>query len=191
MKAYAGIGSRETPPEYLHLAESLAKTLEHEGWTCRSGHAPGADQAFERGAQSHAELYLPWPDFESDVPRHPDLVYWPSLPPGGQFTIGHHVQANGFVVGEPSAQAYEIAAEHHPNYLNMKPGAKRLHARNSHQVLGADLKSPATFVVCWTKDAIETGGTAQAMRIAKAHEIPIFNLADLDDFLRVSEYLPG
>jgi hypothetical protein len=45
------------------------------------------------------------------------------------------------------------------------------------------------FVVCWTKHGGEVGGTAQAMRVARAHAIPIFNLADTDDLLRVSEYV--
>jgi hypothetical protein len=34
------------------------------------------------------------------------------------------------------------------------------------------------FVVCWTPGGLLKGGTAQAMRIAHAYGIPVFNLAD-------------
>lgn len=66
-RAYTGVGSRETPEPALALIERVAKKLAADRWTLRSGHAPGADQAFERGAAHRAEIYLPWPDFESDV----------------------------------------------------------------------------------------------------------------------------
>jgi hypothetical protein len=49
MKAYAGIGSRETPPEILSSMEGIAYWLAGKGWTLRSGRALGADTAFERG----------------------------------------------------------------------------------------------------------------------------------------------
>ena len=48
--------------------------------------------------------------------------------------------------------------------------------RNGYQVLGYDLKTPSKFLICWTKDGKETGGTAQAMRIAKDYKIPVYNL---------------
>jgi hypothetical protein len=62
---------------------------------------------------------------------------------------------------------------------------KSLMARNSHQVLGADLRSPVDFVVCWTPDSCEsettrapiTGGTGQAIALADRWGIPVVNLA--------------
>ncbi len=58
-------------------------------------------------------------------------------------------------------------------------------ARNSHQVLGADLKSPVDFVICWTPDGCETerqrvwetGGTGQAIALADRWGVPVVNLA--------------
>jgi len=53
---YAGIGSRKTPPDILALMEACAYKLARYGWNLRSGGAPGADQAFERGvAQANRE----------------------------------------------------------------------------------------------------------------------------------------
>jgi hypothetical protein len=67
-KVYAGIGSRRTPDTVLDLIERLAGELAAAGWLLRSGHVPGAGQAFERGADADAEVFLPWPTFEIDVP---------------------------------------------------------------------------------------------------------------------------
>ncbi len=44
------------------------------------------------------------------------------------------------------------------------------------QVLGSDLETPVSFVVCWTIGGKISGGTGQALRIAKDLGIPIFNL---------------
>jgi hypothetical protein len=48
-KIYAGIGSRETPPDILRIMERLGKKLALEGWVLRSGGARGADSAFHKG----------------------------------------------------------------------------------------------------------------------------------------------
>lgn len=42
MKAYAGIGSRETPLQILSLMEQIAMSLSKVGFTLRSGYADGA-----------------------------------------------------------------------------------------------------------------------------------------------------
>ena len=50
-----------------------------------------------------------------------------------------------------------------------------------YQILGMGCKSPSAMVVCWTPDGstgittARTGGTGQALRIAFAHGVPIFN----------------
>jgi hypothetical protein len=46
---YAGIGSRETPPNILLEMTEIAKQLDSK-YTLRSGGAEGADKAFEAGA---------------------------------------------------------------------------------------------------------------------------------------------
>ena len=55
-----------------------------------------------------------------------------------------------------------------------------------YQILGMGCKSPSAMVVCWTPDGstgittARTGGTGQALRIAFAHGVPIFNLQRRD-----------
>ena len=54
--AYAGIGSRETPPTVLDLMGRFASQLSIQGWVLRTGMAGGADQAFYRGAHAPGRL---------------------------------------------------------------------------------------------------------------------------------------
>jgi hypothetical protein len=131
--AYAGIGSRATPPAVLDLMTRAASWLSGEDWVLRTGMAAGADQAFYRGASTHGafELYLPWPTFEADA-------HAPSC------------RSEQFVLGEPTPAAHELAARFHPAWSRLTRAVRALHARNAHQVLGADLASPARFVLCWT-----------------------------------------
>lgn len=147
---YAGIGSRETPEDVQNSFTRIADYLARKGYVLRSGGADGADLAFERGCdytRSKKEIYLPWRGFNgSDSSR---------------------------VVCDPLA--FEIAEKYHPYYSNLKDGAKKLQARNSHQVLGEDLKTPSSFIICWTKGGKSVGGTAQAIRIATDYDIPVFN----------------
>lgn len=58
---YAGIGSRETPDDILHLMYLLGRKLAIDGYVLRSGHAAGADLAFEKGCDSvngRKEIFL-------------------------------------------------------------------------------------------------------------------------------------
>jgi hypothetical protein len=164
---YAGIGSRETPPAALALIEAASARLARRGWVLRTGMSPGADQAFYRGARSNGgavELYLPWPGFEA----------------------GARLEGEGAEVRElprPSARAYELAERHHPAWGRVGARARHLLARDGHQVLGADLATAVAFVVCWTADGSldgaggGAGGTGQALRIACAEQVQVFNLA--------------
>jgi hypothetical protein len=80
-------------------------------------------------------------------------------------------------------EAYRIASTHHPAWNQMHSIDRRIHLRNVFQVLGRDLNSPSSFVLCWTPDGSvgettkTTGGTGMAIRIAFARSIPIYNLA--------------
>lgn len=149
-KAYAGIGSRDTPKEVLELMFHLGEWLANKGYTLRSGHAQGADISFESGcikACGAKEIYIPWQGF-------------------------NHSTSNFFRI---SNAAYDIAKKYHPAWDRCSKYAKDLMARNSYQVLGIDLNSPCKFIICYTDKGKLIGGTAQALRIAMAYNIPIFN----------------
>jgi hypothetical protein len=161
-KAYTGIGSRDTPPDICMQMRDLASQYEKDGWILRSGHADGSDLAFESGVMNvhNKEIYIP------------------------------HLRFNGSnSMLLPSAEAFVIAERYHPTWDKCSVMAKKLHARNVHQVLGQDLKSPSKFLVCYTVDGEISGGTGQALRIAISYGIPIKNLHEngKKDFTYVPE----
>ena len=163
---YTGVGSRRTPPDVLQLMRHIASALAADGWTLRSGHAPGADQAFERGARTNAEIYLPWTGFERNVP-----------------TMAR------YVLDAPFTPAYELASKHHPRWDWLRASQRALHARNAHEAFGRFLDDPSLFVICWTPGAKSIGGTGQVIRMAHAHEIPVYDLADPGTLHRVKSWL--
>lgn len=171
-KVYAGIGSRQTPDHILGVMTDLARVLREEGWWLRSGHAEGADQAFEAGAGGHADVYLPWASFNAGVPLRANSVAY-----------------------APTDAAHDVAALHHPIWRTLPGSVRMLHARNVHQVLGWQLDEPARFVVCWTPDGSldgrgpNSGGTGQALRVAAAHGIEVFNLRFDLHLERITRYL--
>jgi hypothetical protein len=148
-KSYAGIGSRKTPVDILAYFTLLAGLLERDNFVLNSGGANGADSAFEAGVKDPAnkQIFLPWPNFNG----------------------------NSSLLTAPSSEAYDMAERFHPAWNRCSVAARKFHARNCHQVLGPNLKTPVDFIVCWTPYGEVTGGTGQALRIAKANEIAIYN----------------
>jgi hypothetical protein len=171
---YAGIGSRKIPKGVPLLMMKLASRLEDLGFTLRSGGADGSDTAFELGA-INKEIYLPWKAFNG----------------------------NDSTLYGPTNEAFSVAKYNHPAWSKLTEPARKLMARNSHQVLGPSIDSEtlrsteenlvSDFIVCWTPDGVErgidtsekTGGTGQAIRIAYYHEIPVFNLFNNDAMNRL------
>ena len=185
--AYAGIGSRQTPPEIQGLMRRFAEHQARQGWTLRSGGAEGADTAFEEGALrapgGRMEAYLPWSGF------------------GRGMGFYNRLKDRVFAQAQPSEAAYVEASDAHPAWAGLGQGPRALHARNVHQVLGRGLDDPSRFVLGWTPDAAlgtpaapvtrETGGTGQAMRIASAHGVPVFNLANPEHRAMVEASMAG
>ena len=147
MGYYAGIGSRETPIEIKDKIKIIVDYLNKKDYVLRSGGADGADSFFEEYAKEK-EIFLPWKNF----------------------------RGNKSTLYNPTVEAFNLAEKYHPNWSKVSYWGKKLMARNSHQVLGEDLKTPVEFVICWTKDGKATGGTGQAIRIAEDLKIPVYNL---------------
>lgn len=156
---YTGIGARNTPEKILDLFINISKYLGTKDFTLRSGAANGADSAFEKGcdiSNGSKEIYLPWRGFNNSKSQ--------------------------LIVED--IEAFNIAEKYHPYWINLKAGAKKLQARNSHQVLGLDLHTPSEFIICYTENGKRSGGTGQALRIAEAYDIPIFDVGAYDDIFK-------
>ena len=150
-----GIGSRETPDDVCARFEEMGREARTHGWWVRSGHADGADYAFERGALDHCIVYMPWSTFNKEKP----------------------------VLGKPRSQqlrdeVLKIVYKHEPYAKKLSDGVKLIKSRNVYQVLGEDLKSPSDVVVCWTEDGEIVGGTGLAIKIAMDNDITVINVGD-------------
>lgn len=171
-KLYAGIGSRDTPVHVLEHMREFAYHAAKRGWILRSGAAEGADLMFEMGcddANGKKEIFLPWPKFNGHV--------------------------SPFI--SPSDGAMKIAQEIHPAWQFLRLPARKLCARNMHQIMGPHLREPVLCVVCWTPDGCETiedycqktGGTGTAIALASLNNIPVFNLFHADRYIDAIEFL--
>lgn len=159
-KYYAGIGSRETPSHILQMMTKIAKILDSKGCILRSGGANGADLAFENGS-SNKEIYLPWRAFNNnDSPLY-------------------HI----------CNESLQLAKTLHPSWSRLNQAGRKLMARNCYQILGSNLNKPVDFVICYTKDGKASGGTGQAIRLAKLNNIPVYNLFNNEDFNKLNSIL--
>lgn len=167
MSIYTGIGSRQTPSTMLPIMRNIAAELGRYGYILRSGGADGADAAFEEGCdsvQGKKEIYIPWEGFNNKR------------------------SGNG-VICHTSPEAFDLAAQYHPAWHRCTAGAHLLHARNGFQVLGKALCEPTDFIICWTPGGYGSGGTGQALRIATAWKIPVFDLGGPRVLEKFDDYL--
>lgn len=169
MTYYAGIGSRETPPGICHSMTGLARHLAAMGWILRSGGARGADQACENGVPQRPvriesgevvwvggmQIYLPFKGYNQKFEWGPYIVAgdWP--------------------------WARTIAHRHYKGLSKRDEATRRFMTRNVAIILGGTAEGPGVpseFVVCWTREGKALGGTRRALDIAKAYDIPVYNL---------------
>lgn len=150
---YAGIGARDLPEEYKTPMVNLARYMASYNHTLRSGGANGADTAFEKGCDvlsGKKEIYLPKKGFN----KNPSPLFG------------------------STREARQIAKHFHPYWENLGCYARDFMGRNTYQILGLDLKTPADCVICWTPEGKIVGGTGQALRMAEHYHIPVFNLGE-------------
>lgn len=156
---YAGIGPRNTPLEVCEEMFSVATQMDSKGWTVRSGHAQGADQAWAQGHKpAQREIYLPWARF--------NIVS--GMPEGFQVCVF-----------TPGIEA--VARIIHPIYDRLSQGAQKLTMRNVPIILGPELDDPVQFVSYWSPTRKVQGGTGNAIKLASLYGIPSFNINFEDD----------
>jgi hypothetical protein len=92
--------------------EAIAKSLDEKGYCLRSGGANGADTAFEKHS-TNKEIFLPSKGFNGNTSE----------------------------LFEIKDEAFFMASQCHPAWFRCSTFARRLLARNMHQILGYDLKN--------------------------------------------------
>lgn len=164
---YTGVGSRQTPPHILELMTKIARHLSEKGYILRSGHAEGADRAFEKGAGGKAIIYLPWPSF-GQKPYKDD----PGMPVLGTPVCNEAIWDNYYSILQTLGTRGDAYG-----------AVKKLHGRNVAQVLGHDPQKPepSKILFYWApKDSQgnPTGGTRTAVALAIYYNIPTIDLSN-------------
>lgn len=171
-KYYAGIGSRKTPKEILLREQRIAEKLRDKGYGLRSGHAKGADQAFERGSiGGNNEVIKPSKNFE-----------WQSDLPGYNKYINYDENLEDDKLYKEILQQI-LTERHYKNLMNSNPYVQKLILRDMQQILGDPQgTNPSKFVLYSAPQKGEDvlGGTGYATKLAKERGIPTFNLMNND-----------
>ena len=121
----------------------------------------------------------------SDLARKLHVLDWTLRSGGAQgadqaFESGVYANKQIFRPADCTQAAMDLSSEYHPNWPACSPYVRKLHGRNAQILLGGNLDTPVKCVVCWTSDGKATGGTGQAIRMAEAYQIPVFNLYRID-----------
>lgn len=177
MMTYGGVGSRDiTSQEYNYLYR-LGFYLRRQGFSLNSGHADGSDIAFEYGScEASTKHGLPFDD----------QIFLPYKRFNNKRDTEDSPYSNCYLVPDLD-KAVELVKEVVPYLDNLKYDKKTgresftYHAflRNGYQVMGVDLNTPIKFLLCcsnWDNKGSVTGGTRVAYDLARAKDIPSFNL---------------
>lgn len=167
LKYYTGVGPRDVSDSVMGVMSRLSRQLALKGYRLRSGGAGGSDTAFETGVRDAIppelwsgamEIYIPWSGFDDRGLLDCDYVL--NQLPG-------------------RLQAWALARDIHTHWNNLKDGGRKLHSRNSFQVLGKSLDAPSDYIVYSNRlnpNGEPTGGTRTAVMIARKFKVKEINL---------------
>lgn len=146
----------------------ISSFLSTKNYTLMSGGAVGADSAFEIGTDNKI-IFL-----------HDKCI----------INLQNALPSQYYYLQSKWDSAYNLAKKYYHSDLTLRSDyVKRLMTRNVFQILGADLNSISDFVICWTKDGKASGGTGQALRIAEAYNVPIYNMKNDKDMINLKKFL--
>tara|TARA_Y100001973_G_scaffold106509_1_gene184882 strand:+ start:1742 stop:2497 length:756 start_codon:yes stop_codon:yes gene_type:complete len=181
LKYFTGIGSRETSPELLQVARSLARKLVGErGYGLRTGEASGADWAFGAGGlEGFTKLAKTNPNV-----RLEDLVelYTPLSPSPARIQALHSqlrkvTRTPDIKNKKQLEELLSLLIENHPGNVPRRLSPKtgipfaattpkwKYHFRNPLQLLGGGLDKPSDFVLATLADEFYTGGVKRGVKL--------------------------
>jgi hypothetical protein len=194
VRTIAGIGSRETPTNIQSVMIKLGYALAEQGRILHSGGAEHADKPFQEGVESFCrkqninacerqKIFIPKDNFKG-------------LKADEQRGIVNFENTDNYNNAVRMAAEFYLTKSSTEETLKSWPHwMKGYMGRNCYQILSEDLVSPVSAVICWTKDGSldgskrSSGGTGQALRLAKYHKIPVFNLQRESHLKFVTEHI--
>ena len=176
---FAGVGARPwteekptgAPPGIVRMMEEISGKLAQAGFGLRSGAAEGADMACQKGVLWHkgvAQIFLPQRRFNGFEPDRSTFF---------------HIESPLLV-----EEANRYTRLLHPTGARLSGFARGAMDRNAFQAYGPALEtswSPATagdpfarssFMLVYTNQGKEIGGSGHAIRLAKHAGLPVINL---------------
>jgi len=161
---WAGIGSTRLDEKECRFCWWVGWLMAKHDWELVTGAAVGADQAYAEGtlyAGGSVVLELPWSTYEKK------WVDWAR-------SRGAKIRTLPAEIAPDSIAAYQSVDRFHNKPKALRPGARRLHARNFNIICGWQGKQPVDLVIAWPKvnQWGHLGGTGQGLRIAQHYGIP-------------------
>jgi hypothetical protein len=159
-KFYAGVGSRETPPEVCAFMKRIAQRLDVNGFTLRSGGAVGADRAFESG--SSRENCLSYRKEHARGDSEADRIFRAHHP-------YEHRMTNEDTILLHRRNVYQILGRDFETPSAFVLCWTKMGSETEKQVRDKGWKD---------------GGTGLAIAIASSYGVPVFNLRNADALSR-------
>lgn len=181
--SYTGVGSRETPPDVLILMRRIGYVMAMKGISLRTGEADGADHAFYKGVIDANDIHGVKFKNEVFVASAPKEYHYVN----DVVDIFRSDLMPSFAIQEFRETAIMIRG----SWDDLSLFGAKCHIRNVAQVLGGDGKSPSRGLICWAKPVnpikvtdskmrYVVGGTNTAYCTAILHNIPVYNLHELE-----------
>jgi hypothetical protein len=189
---YTGIGSHETPDDILILMRRIGYIMAMKGVALRTGEADGADRAFYKGVVDANKIHrvkFKNEVFVADSPKEyhcvNDIV---------------NIFSSDLMSTAPIQGFRETAVRIRGSWDNLSYFGAMRHIRNVAQVLGVDGNSPSRGMICWAKPVnppkmtdtqirYVEGETNTAYCTAILHNIPVYNLHDMEDRMYFEDWV--
>lgn len=163
----------DVPDDTMNIIEAFCRKLIEKGFTYRyDGDARSkASLLAYTASKQRSEIFLPWKKFNTDVDA--TLAY-------------------------PKEDAYRIGAFYHTKLNDLAGPVKGFIARNVHVLLGGELNTPLSLLICYTEDGSEVtkgmdykkaGNASFFIRVCEDLDIPVFNMKQPDAKERLIEYI--
>lgn len=161
-KAYASLGSNDTPPAVLKLMTRIAEVMFKRGLVLRCSEVNAADRAFIAGASGKWFSFVPGPNIDETL-DNPDAKYEPY----SDWAIPSDIT--------PSSSDFAFAKSLDKGFVFLNTAQKRWAIIGNSLIHGLDRESVARMLIVWS----QPGDHCEwAMKVAVKAGVPVYNLAN-------------